>query len=233
MGVRVAHHDGSVAATGSVLGTGRITGSRPARTDRRETVEPFPYIHHLARLVFYGLIAVFVGLELLTRVRSRLGAAGPPAERLSFFVVIASVGTGLVAALLGASHLGTAIAVARLPIFLAGAVLTAAGIALRQWAIAVLGSSFTVEVRVRPDQTVVESGPYVLLAHPSYTGMIMSLTGIGLMLGNWASLAALARIPTAGLIFRIHAEERVLLAELGEPYRRFLETRARLVPGLW
>ena len=122
---------------------------------------------------------------------------------------------------------------ARLPVFLAGAVLTAAGIVLRQWAIAVLGASFTVEVRVRPGQAVVEAGPYALLAHPSYTGMILSLTGIGLMLGNWVSLAALALVPTAGLLFRIHAEERVLLAELGEPYGRFLETRARLVPGIW
>ncbi|MGV1047543.1 MAG: methyltransferase family protein [Solirubrobacterales bacterium] len=197
-------------------------------------MEPFPYTHHLAKVVFYGLIVAFVALELLTRVRSRLSAGGAPAERLSFFVVIASVGTGLVAALLAASYTtSAAISVARLPVFLAGAVLTAAGIALRQWAIAVLGRSFTVEVRVRADQQVVESGPYRVLAHPSYTGMIMSLAGIGLMLGNWVSLAALALIPTAGLLFRIQAEERVLLGSLGEPYRRFLATRARLVPGIW
>ena len=32
---------------------------------------------------------------------------------------------------------------------------------------------------------------------------------------------------------RIHAEERALLDGLGEPYRRFAETRARLIPGVW
>lgn len=197
-------------------------------------MEPFPYTHHLAKIVFYGLVLVFAGLEMVTRVRSRLSAGGAPAEQLSFFVVIASVGVGLVAALLAASDLGSAaIAAARLPVFVAGALLTAAGIGLRQWAIVVLGRSFTVRVRVRPGQRVVESGPYRRLAHPAYTGMIMSLTGIGLMLGNWVSLAALALVPTAGLLFRIRAEERILLAELGEPYRRFLATRARLVPGAW
>jgi protein-S-isoprenylcysteine O-methyltransferase Ste14 len=171
---------------------------------------------------------------MLTRARSWRSESNAPAERASFFTVIASLATGLLAALLAASHLGSAaIAVARVPIFVAGAVLMAAGIGLRQWAVVVLGSSFTVEVRVRPGQEVVESGPYRLLAHPSYTGMIMSLTGIGLMLGNCVSLAALALIPTAGLLFRIRAEERILLAELGEPYRRFLATRARLAPGVW
>ncbi len=197
-------------------------------------MEPLPYTDNLARVAFYVLIAVFVGLEMLTRVRSRLSASGSPAERASFFVVAGSVGGGLIAALLAASHLGWAeLEGARVPVFVAGAALMVAGIALRQWAIVVLGRSFTVEVRVRPGQEVIESGPYRWLAHPSYTGMIISLVGIGLMLGNWVSLVALAMIPTAGLLFRIHEEERILSAELGQPYRDFIETRARLVPGLW
>ena len=197
-------------------------------------MQPLPYTDGPARVVFYVLIVIFVALELLIRIRSRLAARGAPAERLSLLIVIGSVGIGLVAALLAASHLGSAaIASFRVPVFAVGAGLTLAGVVLRQWAVVELGGSFTVEVRVRPGQPVVESGPYRLLAHPSYTGMIMSLTGIGLMLGNWVSLAALALIPTAGLLFRIKAEERVLLGALGEPYRRFLATRPRLVPGIW
>ena len=130
-------------------------------------MEPFPYTHHIAKVVFYGVIVVFVGLEMLTRFRS-LRSSGAAAERLSFFVVVAGVATGVVGALLAASHLGSAaIEVARLPVFLAGVVLTAAGIVLRQWAVVVLGRSFTVEVRVRPGQRVIESGPYRKLAHPS------------------------------------------------------------------
>ena len=41
----------------------------------------------------------------------------------------------------------------------------AAGIAFRQWAIAVLGAYFTAEVRVSEGQPVVEGGPYRRLAH--------------------------------------------------------------------
>lgn len=49
----------------------------------------------------------------------------------------------------------------------------------------------------------------------------MTFVGIGLALGNWAVLAVLTLAPTAGLVVRIHFEERALLDGLGEPYRRF------------
>jgi protein-S-isoprenylcysteine O-methyltransferase Ste14 len=63
--------------------------------------------------------------------------------------------------------------------------------------------------------------------------MIMVFVGIGLMLGNWLSLACLVLLPTAGLVIRIRVEERAMLAGIGDPYRRFLAGRARLVPGIW
>jgi protein-S-isoprenylcysteine O-methyltransferase Ste14 len=69
-------------------------------------------------------------------------------------------------------------------VFAAGLVLMWAGIALRQWAVTVLGRFFTVDVRVQPDQTVVEAGPYRYVRHPSYSGMI--ITFLGLALGNWS-----------------------------------------------
>jgi len=122
---------------------------------------------------------------------------------------------------------------ARWPLFVLGLALMCAGIALRQWAVVLLGRFFTVDVRVHAEQTVVERGPYRWLRHPSYTGMIVTFVGIGLALGNWAALALLVVVPTAGFVVRIRAEERALLDGLGEPYRRFAATRARLIPGVW
>jgi protein-S-isoprenylcysteine O-methyltransferase Ste14 len=149
-------------------------------------------------------------------------------------VIAATVRGGVVLALLAAAQLpSAAIRPGRWPVFVLGALAMVAGIALRRWAIAVLGRSFTVEVRVRPEQAVVESGPYRHVAHPAYTGILLSLASIGLMLGNWVSLAAMVVVPTLGLLYRIRVEERALLAGLGEPYRRFLATRRRLIPGVW
>jgi len=46
-------------------------------------------------------------------------------------------------------------------------------------------------------------------------------------------MAVLVIVPLAGLIPRIYAEERVLLAGLGEPYRQFAVKRSRLLPRIW
>ncbi|HEX4437464.1 MAG TPA: isoprenylcysteine carboxylmethyltransferase family protein [Solirubrobacteraceae bacterium] len=195
---------------------------------------PLPYTSSGANPIFGVLVGAFVLLEVFTRLRTRKNGRGAPEEWRSFVAVIGSIYLGFAAAFLAASELESlAIGFARWPVFVLGAVLTATGIALRQWAIAVLGESFTVEVRVKPGQAVVEDGPYRWVAHPFYTGMIFVFVGIGLMLGNWISLACMAVIPMLGLIFRIRTEEGVLIAGIGESYRRFLATRARLLPGVW
>ena len=141
---------------------------------------------------------------------------------------------GLVAAfVLASSGRGAAIGSARWPLFVIGVVLMATGIVIRQWSVAVLGRFFTVDVRVHSGQTVVDTGPYRWVRHPSYTGLLVTVLGIGLALGNWAALAVLAVVPTVGLVIRIRVEERALIEGLGEPYRRFAATRAHLVPWIW
>jgi protein-S-isoprenylcysteine O-methyltransferase Ste14 len=121
----------------------------------------------------------------------------------------------------------------RWPLFVLGLVLMAAGVFVRQWAILVLGRFFTVDVRVHPNQAVVDRGPYRWAHHPSHSGLIIFFIGVGLALSKWASLIVLALIPTIGLLVRIRSEERALLAALGEDYGRYASTRRRLFLGIW
>lgn len=195
---------------------------------------PLPYTHAGAKAAFSILFGLFVLLELRARLRSRLNRGGSRRDSGSLLVVVATVYAGLAAgfALAGRAH-GAAIPDGRWPLFVAGLILMAAGIAIRQWSVALLGPFFTTDVRVHTGQTVVDRGPYRWVRHPSYTGMILTFIGIGLALGNWAALVVLAVVPTAGLVIRIHYEERALLDGLGEPYRRFSAGRAHLFPGVW
>lgn len=197
-------------------------------------MRPLPYTNAGAKAVFTALILIWVATEALTRVRTRSNQSDTTTEWGSLIAIGLSFAVGFWGAFYLAGHAeGAAIEFARRPIFILGALLVAVGTAFRQWAVYVLGRFFTVQVRVSEGQTVVESGPYRVLAHPSYTGMVMVFVGIGLMLGNWLSLACLAILPTVGLVIRIKVEERALLAGIGEPYRRFLATRSRLIPGVW
>jgi protein-S-isoprenylcysteine O-methyltransferase Ste14 len=197
-------------------------------------VTPLPYTDSGAKIAFYAVFLTFALLELRVRLRTRLNRSGSGADRNSRLLVYVAVVAGMLGgfALAGAVH-GAGIRDGRWPVFVVGLVLMSVGIGIRHWAVALLGRYFTTDVRIHPDQTVIESGPYRWVRHPSYTGMLITFVGLGLVLGNWAALAALIVLPTIGLVVRIRVEERALLDGLGEPYRRFAAGRARLVPGLW
>jgi protein-S-isoprenylcysteine O-methyltransferase Ste14 len=187
-----------------------------------------------AGIGFYGLLVVFVVLEQRIRLRSALNREGARRDAGSLFVIVGFVGAGIAGAFVLASGLpGAGISGGRWILYGCGLALIVAGIVVRQWAVVLLGSSFTVDVRVHEGQPVVDRGPYRVVRHPSYSGMLLTFAGIGLALGNWVSIACALLVPLVGIVLRIRVEERVLLAELGEPYRAYAEGRARLIPYLW
>ena len=117
--------------------------------------------------------------------------------------------------------------------FATGMVILVAGIALRLWSFLVLGQYFTFTVKVSPDQPVVATGPYRLLRHPSYAGGLLAIIGVGVLNGNWASLAALVLMFGSMVVWRIHTEERALLTTLDGRYRAYAAHHKRLVPLVW
>ena len=112
----------------------------------------------------------------------------------------------------------------------AGAGVWAAGAVLRWWAIRHLGRFFTVDVAVSAEQRVVDDGPYRLVRHPSYTGLLLEAVGLGLALGNLLGFVVLAVPVLLVLLHRIRIEEQALRTALGEPYVRYCQRTKRLVP---
>ena len=121
----------------------------------------------------------------------------------------------------------------RFAVFWIGVAALVAGSLLRRHCWRMLGASFTGDVRASGDQQIVTRGAYAVLRHPSYTGGIMMYVAIGLALGSWCSAALVAVASFATYSYRISVEERALLAAVGEPYRRFMSTRKRLIPFLY
>jgi protein-S-isoprenylcysteine O-methyltransferase Ste14 len=118
----------------------------------------------------------------------------------------------------------------RTELFFLGIALMWAGGAFRYYAMRVLGRYFTYQVNVQTGQTVIEAGPYHYIRHPSYTGAIITVTGLGLALGNWAGIIGLVGCVLIGYAYRIHVEEAALVVALGEPYREYMRRTQRLVP---
>jgi protein-S-isoprenylcysteine O-methyltransferase Ste14 len=206
-------------------------------------VTPLPFSHGVPSVLFAVGIAAILGVQIRTAVTSNLTifrsrGTTQRLDRWSLPLVGLTTGAGVILAVNAAIHLpGTAIAAdvpaVRWVLLVLGVGAMLAGSALRQWAVSTLGRYFTFDVRIAQGQTVVEGGPYRWVRHPSYTGLLVSLVGIGLALGDWLSVLLVAVLSTAGLVFRVQVEEAALREGLGAPYERFAATRRRLVPGIW
>jgi protein-S-isoprenylcysteine O-methyltransferase Ste14 len=192
-----------------------------------------PYQSSWARIPFWALFGLFVLGEYAMRLRTHLNRSGTRAEGWSLLVVVLGVVAGIFGGLGLANWSSAMMRTGRWAVFTAGLVLMASGLTVRHWSIITLGRFFTADVRVHPDQPVVDRGPYRWVRHPSYSGMIMFFVGLGLALTNWMSLLILALLPTTGLVVRIRSEERALTNALGDPYRRYAAGHKRLLPGVW
>jgi protein-S-isoprenylcysteine O-methyltransferase Ste14 len=113
-----------------------------------------------------------------------------------------------------------------------GVVLFAAGGALRIWPVFVLGRRFSGLVAIQPGHTLVTSGVYGVIRHPSYLGLLVNALGWGLAFraGVGVLLTALMIPP---LLARMHAEERLLRTQFGADYSAYCTRTSRLIPGLY
>jgi protein-S-isoprenylcysteine O-methyltransferase Ste14 len=113
-----------------------------------------------------------------------------------------------------------------------GVGLFAIGGALRIWPVFVLGRRFSGLVAIQPGHTLVTSGVYGVIRHPSYLGLFVNALGWALTFrsGVGVLLAALLVPP---LLVRIHAEERLLRDQFGSEYDVYCRRTWRLIPGLY
>jgi protein-S-isoprenylcysteine O-methyltransferase Ste14 len=114
-----------------------------------------------------------------------------------------------------------------------GVLVMCAGVAIRLWAVIALGRFFRPVVVLQSDHRVITEGPYRLVRHPSYTGILLAQAGFGIALGNFLSIAICVAIPLLLLQSRIAHEEEALDSGLGDEYRAYAARTSRLVPGIW
>jgi protein-S-isoprenylcysteine O-methyltransferase Ste14 len=115
----------------------------------------------------------------------------------------------------------------------AGVFLFVAGLLLRWWAIITLGRFFTVDVTIEKDHELVERGPFRVVRHPSYSGVLLAFVGFALSLRNWAALLIVLVPIFAAFIRRMNVEEDALSRALGSRYADYMRRTKRLVPYVY
>ena len=87
-------------------------------------------------------------------------------------------------------------------------------------------------IKVEEDQRVISTGPYALVRHPMYAGVLVMVIGVPLALSSWWGLAFIALV-VPGLAWRIIDEEKLLKKDLPGYVEYVQKVRYRLVPYLW
>ncbi len=111
------------------------------------------------------------------------------------------------------------------------AVLTAAGLLFSVWARWSLGANWSASVTIKDRHELVTNGPYGVVRHPIYTGMLLALLGSALAVGEWRAVFALA-LAALALGRKRRLEERWMLQQFGEAYRTYARTVPALIPFL-
>jgi protein-S-isoprenylcysteine O-methyltransferase Ste14 len=114
-----------------------------------------------------------------------------------------------------------------------GVIVHVAGDAFMLWAM-IVNPYLEGEVRIQTERghRVITTGPYAIVRHPMYVGLILLLAGIPLLLGSsWVLLPV--GVVVLLLVIRMVFEERLLRKELPGYEAFMLRTPHRLIPGVW
>ena len=169
-------------------------------------------------------------LTVTRRSRSRTGEKQDKSTlSVLWIVIMISIGAGVFIAgnwKAGALPYGRVFDVA-------GVVLFAAGLIFRWWAIVTLGRFFTVDVTIEKDHELVERGPFRLVRHPSYTGVLLAFVGWAFTLRNWGAILVVLVPIFVAFVRRMNVEEEALQRALGDKYAAYKGRTKRLVPFLY
>lgn len=109
--------------------------------------------------------------------------------------------------------------------------LAACGAALAIYSRALLGQNWSATVQLKHKHELITHGPYRLIRHPIYTGLLLLFLGNAIMVGDWRGLLAVA-IVLASFWRKLRLEETWLANYFGEPYRLYCTRTKALVPVL-
>ncbi len=97
-------------------------------------------------------------------------------------------------------------------------------------AIRVLGTHWSIAARTVEGHKLITTGPYAVVRHPIYAGLLGMLIATGLSLSRWEGLAAGIIFFVIGTQFRIKSEERLLREMFGEEFDRYSKKVPSFIP---
>jgi protein-S-isoprenylcysteine O-methyltransferase len=168
----------------------------------------------LALWVAAAVVGAALEIACANRVQYDPTAAARSMDRAMKLGFVLSLGAPVLARLLPGAEPPA-------PFVVLGAVLAAGGLALRGWAMRVLGRRYTLTPQAqREHHYLCTTGPYRWVRHPGYLGLLLQFLGMGILLAPLVAL--LASVPIVLMTaLRVLGEERLLVAEFAADYESY------------
>ncbi len=114
----------------------------------------------------------------------------------------------------------------------AGTLLAVGGIALALWARRYLGTNWSLHPARKENHELVTSGPYRILRHPIYTGMLAGLFGSLLVYLNafWFYFFVIMGVT---ILYRVPTEEKLMMQTFPNAYAAYKKRTKALIPFVW
>jgi len=110
-----------------------------------------------------------------------------------------------------------------------GVVLCIAGLAFCIWARFTLGRNWSGIVTLKGGHELITSGPYALVRHPIYTGLLTMFVATVIVLGHIGAIIAMPLV-FAGIWIKLGHEEKLMLLKFPEQYAAYQRRVKRLIP---
>jgi protein-S-isoprenylcysteine O-methyltransferase Ste14 len=114
-------------------------------------------------------------------------------------------------------------------LFIAAVAVEIVGVAFAIWAREHLGRLWSGVVTLKEGHRIVQSGPYRLVRHPIYTGLLTAFIGMVIARGNVAALVGLALF-AGGIARKIAIEESMLGERFGAEYAEYRKKVRAIIP---
>ena len=110
--------------------------------------------------------------------------------------------------------------------------LTVAGVAFALWSRFTIGRNWSAAVTIKQDHELIRGGPYAIVRHPIYCGFLVALVGTAIERGT---IGAFAGVAILAIIFRFKSglEEKFMIEQFGDAYRKYRTEVRGMIPFIW
>lgn len=113
--------------------------------------------------------------------------------------------------------------------FWLGAAVLVAGLLFAVWAREHLGRNWSRSVTIKEGHELIRTGPYAVVRHPIYTGILAGFVGTGIAVAQVRGVIVLVLVSVA-LWLKLRMEEEWMRAQFGQTYAAYAQETKALVP---